>query len=61
MYDKEGDFQYVGLMCWVSISLDNHLKENFEFCSYVKILLILSFELNFVFEETKKCFISNLH
>jgi hypothetical protein len=44
------------LWCQVSISLDNHLKEKLEFRNYVKVLLVLSFEFNFVFEETKKMF-----
>jgi hypothetical protein len=37
VYDKEGDLQYVGLMCQVSTNLDIHLKENFEFCGFVKV------------------------
>ncbi len=66
MYDKEGDLQYVGLMHRVFTILDIHLKEYFEFCGFVKLLsfslkLVLSFELSFVFEETKKCLISSWH
>jgi hypothetical protein len=66
MYDKEGDLQYVGLMHRVSTILDIHLKEYFEFCGFVKVFslslrLVLSFELSFVFEETKKCLISSWH
>jgi hypothetical protein len=70
VYDKEGDLQYVGLTRRVSTSLDTHLKENSELCGSVKVLslslslslgLVLSFELSFVFEETKKCLISSCH
>jgi len=68
VYDKEGDLQYVGLTRRVSTSLDIHLKENSELCGSVKVLslsaplgLVLSFELSFLFEETKKCLISRWH
>jgi len=68
MYDNEEALQYVGLTRRVSTNLDIHLKENFELCIFVKVLslfislsLVLSFELNFVFKETKKCLISNWH
>ncbi len=68
VYDKEGDLQYVGLTRRVSTSLDIHLKENSELCGSVKVLslspplgIVLSFELSFVFEETKKCLISSWH
>jgi hypothetical protein len=38
VYNKEGDLQYVGLMCQVSTNLDIHLKENYELCGIVKVI-----------------------